>query len=238
MAVFMIPDNEHIFPHPLVADESGILGVGGDLNPERLLLAYQFGIFPWYNKDEPILWWFPNPRCVLFPDDLKISKSMRPYFNQQKYEITMDQAFPAVVGQCKIAPRKGQNGTWIHDELADSYRRLYQMGYAHSVEVWESGKLAGGLYGLSLGKIFFGESMFSHSPNASKFGFISLVKFLESLGFWIIDCQQETRHLKSLGASMIDGTQFYTILRRNLVNQTLKDNWGIIFNTHSFQNDQ
>lgn len=200
MPVFWIPEDITMFPHPSLAEPDGLLGVGGDLTPERLILAYRFGIFPWYQDGIPIHWWYTHPRCVLFPSDLKVSKSMRPYFNQQKYRLTYDQCFQEVMDNARQISRKGQENTWITGDMLHAYANLHALGIAHSVEVWNTqNELVGGLYGLSIGKIFFGESMFSKEKNASKFGFISLIKELSKKGFVLIDCQQETEHMKSLG---------------------------------------
>lgn len=212
-----------------MADPGGILAFGGDLSPERLLLAYQMGIFPWYNEEDPILWWSPDPRFVLFPNELKVSKSMRPYFNQKKFELTCDQAFEEVIRDCQ-APRDGQHfGTWITEDMVNAYNRLHELGYAHSVEVWQNGEMVGGLYGIALGKCFFGESMFSKVSNASKFGFIILTQKLEKLGFWLIDCQQQTGHLESLGARAIPRRDFLEILKKNEQEVTFKGKWLQLF---------
>lgn len=225
MPVFWLPTGTTIFPNPELANSDGILAVGGDLSAERLLLAYRTGIFPWFNPGEQIIWWSPDPRFVLFPEKLKVSKSMRPYFNQEKFSVTFDLHFETIIRNCQ-APRQDQHfGTWITEEMIEAYSKLFDMGYCHSVEVWQGGKLVGGLYGLSLGKVFFGESMFSKVPNASKFGFIVLVKKLASLGFWLIDCQQETRHLESLGAEAIPRKEFLAILQKNEAEPTLKGDW-------------
>jgi leucyl/phenylalanyl-tRNA--protein transferase len=207
MPIFWL-DNRLIFPHPAQAESSGILAAGGDLNPDRLLLAYRSGIFPWFNEDDPIIWWSPDPRFVLFPSELVIARSMRPYFNQSRFRISVDTCFEMVIRACGNQPRSGQNGSWITDDMVNAYRVLHRLGYAHSVEVWEGNSLVGGLYGIALGRIFFGESMFSKSSNASKFGFISLVRRLQALGYSLIDCQQETRHLGSLGARSIARAEF------------------------------
>ena len=200
--------------------------MGGDLSPERLLLAYRMGIFPWFNDDDPILWWSPDPRFVLFPKELKVSKSMRPYFNKKKFRVTFDQQFEVVIRSCQ-EPRGGQGfGTWITEEMVEAYRTLHEMGYAHSVEVWQEEELVGGLYGIGLGKCFYGESMFTKVSNASKFGFIALVRELNALGFWLIDCQQQTKHLRSLGAKAIPRSHFLEILKKNEHEQTLIGNWG------------
>jgi leucyl/phenylalanyl-tRNA--protein transferase len=215
MPVFWL-DPEHIaFPDPAYANPDGLLAAGGDLSEERLLLAYRSGIFPWYAPGDPILWWCPDPRCVLFPKDLKVSKSMRPYFNQRKFEVTYDRRFSEVMQACAQQPRNGQAGTWITREMVEGYTRLHEAGYAHSVEVWKDNELVGGLYGIAIGKVFFGESMFARASNASKFGFISLVRRLEAQGFTLIDCQQETSHLLSLGATTISRPEFLQTLYTN-----------------------
>ncbi|MFN7119058.1 MAG: leucyl/phenylalanyl-tRNA--protein transferase [Saprospiraceae bacterium] len=226
MPVFLLSEEEIAFPHPEMADHNGILAVGGDLSPERLLAAYTWGIFPWFNEDEPIIWWSPDPRFVLFPDELKVSKSMRPYFNQKKFTVTLDTQFEAVMRACQKQRRKGQfGGTWITEDMVAAYVRLHELGYAHSVEVWKAEELVGGLYGIALGKVFFGESMFARESNASKFGFITIVKKLREFGFQLIDCQQETNHLGSLGARAIDRKEFLAILQKNQSAETLVGSW-------------
>ncbi|MEM9990858.1 MAG: leucyl/phenylalanyl-tRNA--protein transferase [Bacteroidota bacterium] len=213
MPVFWLPENKIVFPDPMLANNDGILAIGGDLSAERLLLAYQKGIFPWFNPEDPIVWWSPDPRFVLFPEDLKVSKSMRPYFNQPKYKLTLDTCFEDVMRACQQAKRKGQGGdSWITESMLEGYTKLYHLGYAHSVEVWYEDTLVGGLYGIALGKCFFGESMFAHANNASKFGFISLVKRLQKRGYQLIDCQQRTEHLKRFGAQDIDRSRFIQLL--------------------------
>lgn len=220
-----MPDNVDVFPHPLLSDEDGFLAVGEILSVPKVLLAYQFGIFPWYNEGDPVLWWFTKPRFVLFPDKLKIHKSMRSYLNQNKFEVSFDTHFPEVIKSCKRIGRKGQLGTWISEDMEFIYNDLHVRGYAHSVEVWKEDELVGGLYGLALGKVFYGESMFSFESNASKFGFIKLVQWLRSKGFELIDCQQETKHLASLGAELIDGVAFYNYLKKNIFNSTKLEKW-------------
>lgn len=207
-------DEKLEFPPVELADANGILAIGGDLSPERLLLAYQQGIFPWFNEDDFIIWWSLDPRMVLFPADLKISKSMRSYFNQNKFQVSYNQDFPAVIQACRQTERLGQAGTWISQDIIEAYTKLHKMGHAHSVEVWQNKKLVGGLYGVQIGQVFCGESMFSQVSNASKFGFISLVKKLEKEGIKMIDCQQETKHLRSLGASTIPRSEFIEKLKR------------------------
>jgi leucyl/phenylalanyl-tRNA--protein transferase len=229
MPVFWLTD-ELSFPPPELANEDGILAVGGDLSPDRLLLAYSEGLFPWFNPDDPILWWSPDPRFILYPQSLKVSKSMRPYFNQKKFRVTFDTQFKEVMTACQLQYRKGQGGgTWITDEMIDSYAELHQMGFAHSVEIWQGDELVGGLYGISLGKIFFGESMFAKVSNASKFGFISLVQKLKELDFWLIDCQQRTKHLESLGGEFISRKEFLSFMEKNKLEKTKQGNWGELF---------
>ncbi len=231
MPVFWLSDKEIKFPAAHLANKDGILAVGGDLSSERLLHAYENGIFPWYNPEDPILWWCPDPRFVLFPKDLKVAKSMRSYFNQKKFDLTMDQAFEQVMRNCQIQNRRGQSGgSWISKEMIEGYVNLHQLGYAHSVEVWKEDELVGGLYGVGLGKIFFGESMFMHVSNASKFGFISLVRKLIEKDYWLIDCQQHTPHLESLGASFIKRTDFLKILQKNNANPTVTGDWTAYLN--------
>lgn len=228
MPVFWLTD-EISFPPPELANEDGILAVGGDLSTDRLLLAYSIGLFPWFNPDDPILWWSPDPRFVLYPNKLKIARSMRPYFNQKKFTVTFDTQFHEVILACQRQYRKGQSGgTWITDEMVSSYTQLNEMGFAHSVEVWQEDKMVGGLYGIALGKVFYGESMFTHVSNASKFGFITLVKKLVELDFWLIDCQQRTRHLESLGGEYMARANFLEVMQKNRFEKTLRGNWQVI----------
>lgn len=226
MPVFWLDDQSLEFPAPELATPEGILAVGGDLSPARLLEAYAGGIFPWFNEGDPILWWSPDPRFVLFPDELVVSKSMRPYFNQKKFQVSFDQDFEAVMRGCQQSNRNGQSGdTWITEDMIQAYVQVHQLGYAHSVEVWQDGNLVGGLYGISLGKIFFGESMFARVSNASKFGFITLVQKLREKGFTLIDCQQQTQHLGSLGAKPISRKSFLNYLQENKKLKTLTGSW-------------
>lgn len=218
------------FPDVEESTEEGIVAVGGDLSVERLILAYSKGIFPWYSSDKsPILWWSPDPRFVLFPENLIVSKSMRPYFNQNKFQVTWDQNFEDVIINCQKIDREDQPGTWITSKMLASYIQLHKKGYAHSVEVWLGNELVGGLYGISLGKVFFGESMFAKVSNASKFGFISLVKQLKQKGFLLIDCQQETKHLESLGAAAIKRKDFIEFLKNNEIEETYLGSWENYF---------
>jgi leucyl/phenylalanyl-tRNA---protein transferase len=212
MPVFWLKPHDISFPNPALANRHGILAIGGDLSPERLLHAYTIGLFPWFNPGEPIAWWCPDPRCVLFPDELIVHKSMRPYFNQQKFKVTFDEDFGGVMRNCK-STREGN--TWLSEEMIAAYTTLHRLGYAHSVEVWQEEKLVGGLYGVVIGKVFFGESMFAHVSNASKVGFITLVNFLKTQDFTLIDCQQATEHLQSMGARTIPRADFLYILSHN-----------------------
>lgn len=226
MPVFWLSEKEIAFPHPELANEDGILAIGGDLSKERLLLAYKIGLFPWFNPEDPILWWSPDPRFVLFPGDLKIAKSMRSYFNQRKFSVTFDHRFEEVMRACKLQRRKGQGGgTWISEDMIKAYVGLHKDGHAHSVEVWQGDELVGGLYGVCLGKIFFGESMFSKVNNASKVGFITLVRYLEKQGFQLIDCQQETPHLKSLGGKSICRKDFLKYIEDNQMEEIAARSW-------------
>ena len=220
------PRFPELFPDPLRTNGEGPACFGGDLSPERLFNAYRLGYFPWFAEGEPILWWHPDPRCVLFPEDLRVSKSMRPYFNQNKYHVTYDRQFRRVMEECRALYRPGQWGSWITDELIDGYVGLHELGIAHSVEVYEGDELVGGLYGLSLGRIFFGESMFFKRPNASKFGFISLVRRLAARGYHLIDCQQETNHLLSLGATSIPRSEFVEHLSEIDAKNTERGRWS------------
>lgn len=220
------PRFPELFPDPLRANGQGPACFGGDLSPERLFNAYRLGFFPWFAEGEPILWWHPNPRFVLPPAEVKVSKSMRPYFNQQKYTVTYDTRFREVMQECRGLKRPGQRGSWITDELIEGYVGLHELGIAHSVEVYEGEELVGGLYGLALGKVFFGESMFFKRPNASKFGFISLVQRLATRGYRLVDCQQETTHLKSLGGRAITRTAFVEQLSGIAEETTERGRWA------------
>ncbi|MCC6869515.1 MAG: leucyl/phenylalanyl-tRNA--protein transferase [Burkholderiales bacterium] len=195
-----------------LADPNGLLAVGGDLAPRRLVDAYRRGIYPWYSQGQPILWWSPDPRMVLFVDELRVSRSLRRRVRSERFEVRIDTAFRAVVTACARTPRGGQAGTWITPEMIDAYERLHRLGYGHSVETWRGGELVGGLYGLALGRVFFGESMFACEPDASKVALVALVARLRRLGVIAIDCQQETAHLASLGARPIPRERFAGLL--------------------------
>jgi len=210
------PDSPEIFfpdVETALREPDGLLAVGGDLKPERLLLAYRNGIFPWFGPDQPILWWAPDPRLVLFPEQLKISRSLSRTLRKQRFTVTFDTAFAQVVDAC-AAPRQGQAGTWITTEMQSAYRRMHELGHAHSVECWQHGELVGGLYGIAIGHVFFGESMFTRVADASKVGFVTLVQQLQASGYRLIDCQVHTDHLESLGAMMIPRPDFTRLLTR------------------------
>ena len=203
---------------------NGLLAAGGDLSPQRLIAAYRCGIFPWFNEGDPILWWSPDPRMVLFPPELKISRSLRKTLKKANYTIRADSAFNQVVQAC-AAPRKERPGTWIHDEMIAAYTALHEMGLAHSIETWMEGELVGGLYGVAQGKMFFGESMFSRTTDASKIAFVHLVRHLERRGFKMIDCQMKTAHLASFGAREISRKEF-SLKLKELVNYPERvDKW-------------
>jgi leucyl/phenylalanyl-tRNA--protein transferase len=207
-----------------LAHPNGLLAAGGDLSPQRLIEAYRCGIFPWFNEGDPILWWSPDPRMVLFPAELKISRSLRKTLKKANYTIRADSAFRQVVQAC-AAPRKGRPGTWIHDEMIAAYTALHEMGMAHSIETWMEGELVGGLYGVSQGKMFFGESMFSRTTDASKVAFAHLVRHLERRGFKMIDCQMKTAHLASFGAREISRKEFSLKLKELVNYQERVDKW-------------
>ncbi|MCY1263815.1 Leucyl/phenylalanyl-tRNA--protein transferase [compost metagenome] len=203
-------------------EPNGLLAAGGDLDPRRLIQAYRHGCFPWYQDGQPLLWWSPDPRTVLFPDELHISRSLAKCLRQQRFRITIDQAFADVIRQC-AAPRDYADGTWITEAMQNAYIDLHRRGIAHSVEAWADGELVGGLYGLAMGRLFFGESMFSRRDNASKVAFVGLVQRLRAAGFALIDCQMPTQHLHSLGARAIPRREFAEYLRLYLDQQPAHD---------------
>lgn len=203
--VFRLPDDEVVFPNPELADEDGLLAVGGDLSDERLILAYQNGIFPWFSDDDPICWYSPHERCVIYPDGLKVSKSMKQVLKNGGFKVTANQAFEKVIANCAKIPRKDQPGTWITKEMQEAYINLHQLGWAHSVEVWQNDTLVGGLYGVAINKVFCGESMFSLVSNASK---VAMIFLCQQSDFELIDCQLPNDHLLSLGAEMIDREEY------------------------------
>lgn len=208
-------------------EPDGLLALGGDLSPERLLAAYRKGIFPWYNEGQPILWWSPDPRAVLLPSRVKISRSLHKTLKQCRYRITMDQAFREVM-EGRAAPRKGASDTWITPAMIEAYNELHARGYAHSVETWRDGRLVGGLYGVALGRVFFGESMFSRSADASKVALVHLVQQLEVWGYGLIDCQVYNDHLASLGAELIPREEFIRSLRHWIDQPGSGDDWQCV----------
>ncbi len=225
MAVYRLPD-EIIFPDPMLADEDGLLAVGGDLKPERLIQAYANGIFPWYSHGEPVLWWSPDPRIVLFPECFKRHKNLRRTVNKALFEVTFDKAFEKVIGLCASTRDNELTGTWITPEMELAYMELHKLGLAHSVETWQNGRLVGGLYGISLGGTFFGESMFHLVTDASKVALWFLVDRLLEWNFDMIDAQQETRHLSSLGAKPVERKKFLHLLKQSLEKPTRQGSWS------------
>lgn len=225
MAVFQLSD-ELIFPHPKLANEDGLLAFGGDLSVDRLLLAYANGIFPWFSEDSPILWWALNPRMVLFPKKLKVSQSLKQTIRSKKFVTTFDKDFESVIRNCSFTNRAGQDDTWITESMIEAYITLHNAGFAHSVETWFEGELAGGLYGVSLGRMFFGESMFFKQRDASKLALYALVEKIKSWNFELIDAQQDTPHLRSLGAELIDLDEFLIILKKSLKYPTISGKWS------------
>lgn len=227
----MIPWLESVDAFPpleqALIEPNGLLCAGGDLSVQRLLLAYRQGIFPWYSVGEPILWWSPDPRMVLVPSEFKISRSLQRTLRAGTYQIRLDSNFPAVMRFCAQTPRNGQIGTWITAEIQEAYGKLHKLGFAHSVETWMNGKLVGGLYGLAIGKMFYGESMFSHATDASKLALAHLTRFLTEQGFGLIDCQMNTPHLASLGAREIPRSEFITQLLALTAVLPLNGRWPI-----------
>jgi leucyl/phenylalanyl-tRNA--protein transferase len=219
---------EPVFPPVTAAliEPNGLLAAGGDLSPQRILAAYRQGIFPWYSADEPILWWSPDPRMVLIPEEFAPKRSLAKALRHRDYEVRLDTAFAEVVAACATAPRDGQAGTWITAEMQSAYRRLHELGHAHSVETWIAGKLAGGLYGIAIGRAFYGESMFARAADASKIALAHLCVYLRRRGFGIIDCQMETAHLASLGARTIPRREFVARLAALTVDGDAPGRWS------------
>ena len=234
----MIPwlQNVERFPPVELAlrEPNGLLCAGGDLTPQRLVLAYLKGIFPWYSPGEPILWWSPDPRMVLFPAEFKLSRSLRKTLRNKDYHVRLDTHFKAVIEACAGTKRKDQAGTWITPEIQAAYVKLHELGYAHSVETWADGRLVGGLYGIAIGKMFYGESMFAHATDASKIAVAHLVRFLAGNGFGLIDCQMNTAHLASLGAREIPRDEFTDHLRRLTAIPPLCGRWDADAAVHSW----
>ncbi len=212
MAAFQLTDDLY-FPPVAEADEDGLVAIGGDLSPERLMLAYRSGIFPWFNEDEPIMWYSPNPRFVLFSEKLYVSRSTRSFMKKGEYRVTFNENFEGVIDSCKKTPREGQDGTWITDEMLDAYLKMYELGYAKSIEVWRGDELVGGIYGIDLGDVFCGESMFSTASNASKVALIAFIQKFQQEGGLLFDCQAYTDHMESMGAEMIPREEFLTYLK-------------------------
>jgi leucyl/phenylalanyl-tRNA--protein transferase len=227
MLTLLDPNDPHTFPpvEEALTEPNGLLAVGGDLSPARLLAAYRKGIFPWYNRGEPVLWWSPDPRLVLFPDKLKLSRSLRKVLRKGEFTVTFDRAFYQVVSAC-AAPRKREKGTWITPEMKQAYCLLHELGYAHSVESWYQGELVGGLYGVAIGRVFFGESMFHRRTDASKVAFVTLVENLKRWQYSLIDCQVRTDHLISLGAEEIPRSQFIHLLSELCQKPCLEAAWS------------
>ena len=225
MPVYQLSE-DLVFPSPHLASKEGLLAVGGDLTRTRLLLAYSLGIFPWYSEGEPILWWSPDPRLVLYPDELKVSRSLNKIINKGEFNVTVDCAFERVIKDCARVRLENQEGTWIVDEMVKAYCNLHESGFAHSIEAWADDRLAGGLYGVSLGSCFFGESMFTRDSNASKVAFVALVEHLRSLNFALIDCQITTGHLTRFGAREISRSRYSDELDQALERPTLKGKWS------------
>ncbi len=231
MTVYQLP-LEPYFPDPRDADKSGVIAVGGDLSPQRLIEAYSSGIFPWFNEDDPIIWWSPDPRFVLVPQEFHCPKSLKRIINKDDFTVTADTSFEAIITGCaaeRMVQGKHVDTTWITCDMQNAYIELHKLGFAHSIEVWKHGNLVGGLYGVSLGGMFFGESMFTTVPNASKIALVRLVSFLLSRGFDLIDSQVETGHLKVLGAKLIPREEYLSKLDKSLLKETLRGSWRGFF---------
>jgi leucyl/phenylalanyl-tRNA--protein transferase len=226
MPIYRLP-REPVFPDPREAEPDGLLAVGGDLSAERLVQAYAAGIFPWYSDSTPILWWSPDPRLVLVPAELHVPASLRRTLRRGRYRVRADTAFDTVIDRCAAKGRPGQDGTWITGEMSIAYTRLHRLGLAHSFEAWEGDALAGGLYGVSLGGAFFGESMFADRPDASKVAFVHAIEWLAARGITLIDCQVKTAHLERFGAREIRRDRFLSELRRALDRPTLRGPWQL-----------
>lgn len=226
MAVHLL-GREPVFPPVEEAGHDGIVAVGGDLSPERLIAAYSRGIFPWYSEGEPILWWSPNPRLVIFPDEIHVSGSLKRVLSRNLFTITFDRCFDSIIESCR-QPRKYQRETWITVEMAAAYKLLHELGYAHSLEVWKDDVIVGGLYGVSLGACFFAESMFHRTSNASKFGLVRCVQILGKLNFKLVDCQIPSSHLKTMGAREISRSEFLNLLGESLQDETLRGSWAYL----------
>lgn len=224
--IYQLNDDDYSFPPASLANKEGLLAFGGDLSPERIIIAYSNGIFPWFNENEPLFWWSLDPRLVIRPGEMRVSKSLRHTIRSGRYECRIDTDFEGVMRHCAQTPREGQDGSWITDEMVEAYVQLHHLGLAHSFETYHEGTLVGGLYGVALGKLFCGESMFHLMTDASKVAFFHLHNFLVEHGFKLIDCQQETKHLLSLGAYTISRQEYLEEIRQLVTEPTLKGNWG------------
>lgn len=226
MPVFLLSDRL-AFPSPRLATAEGLLAVGGDLSQQRLLLAYRMGIFPWFSDGDPILWWSPDPRMVLFPSEFRITKTLRKILKRDVFQVTMDRAFTEVINRCRQVREQNKEGTWIVEDMIGAYCELHEAGFAHSVEAWQDGKLTGGLYGVSLGRCFFGESMFTLKSNASNVALVHLIRYLRQHAFDMVDCQVRTSHLMRFGAREIPRDHFLSLLKMSLQMPTLKGKWTL-----------
>ena len=224
MPVFRLPP-EHIFPDPRLAREDGLLAVGGDLDPQRVLLAYAYGIFPWYSEGQPILWHSPDPRFVLLPDELHVGRSLRKTIRKQRFDLTLDRAFEDVLTSCAKVHRPGQRGTWITRDMHRAYLQLHQAGFAHSAEAWQNGQLVAGLYGISIGSVYFGESMYTSVADGSKVAFVALMHQLKAWGFTLIDSQVHTQHLERFGARHLPRERYLELLERGIEHGTRRGEW-------------
>ncbi|MBT3223349.1 MAG: leucyl/phenylalanyl-tRNA--protein transferase [Proteobacteria bacterium] len=230
MPIFRIPDR-HLFPDPTLAEPSGLLGVGGDLDAGRVVLAYRLGIFPWYSEDQPILWWSPDPRTILEVDELHIPRSLAKRIRRNEYTITIDRAFEQVIHTCAAKPRPDQKGTWITSDMETAYVELHRLGYAHSVEAWYEGELVGGLYGMCVGDLFCGESMFAHRTDASKVAFVYFVRHLANWGVPLVDCQVYTSHLERFGAKPIRRVEYLRRIGPLVQRQDRRGPWSFTENS-------
>ena len=224
MPVYRLPDTKIIFPDPFDAEPDGLLAIGGDLSPHRLISAYCIGVFPWYQEDSPLLWWTPDPRCILLPEEFHLPRSLARILKRGIFTFSFDRVFSDVITSC-AGSRNGSDGTWLFPEMVEAYVNLHKLGLAHSVEAWQDGELAGGLYGVSLGSAFFGESMFFRRPNASKAAFAHMVVTLRAEGFTLIDCQQVTRNLLRFGAKPVSRIEFMGRLGRALGDPLRRGSW-------------
>lgn len=215
------------FCHPITAKEDGLVDITGELTPEYILMAYRWGIFPWMHQDGCFFWFYVSPRLVLYPEKIHIRKSMRSYLNQEKFQVTYDRDFQRVIRTCKDIVRKKDEQSWIDEEFIRVYTAVHRLGYAHSVEVWEGNDLVGGLYGISIGQVFYGESMFALKSNASKYGLIKLAEYCAENNFYFIDCQQDTPHMRTMGAELISGSKFLNTLRKNMLNPDNPGSWEV-----------